>query len=281
MRKEQGSSANQSAGLKGRLQQNTKSAENYFNDILGREAQYSDQEMEPVKPKQVEEKKEIQQKPVTTVKQQDTYGSRNDFSDNFSQISEDPDGNFSEYEEDEEKTKYINPMLVENQERFKRISKPPIVKYNPMTVLKSVSQYEEVYDQNGMNEIQQVEDDYQTILYDPIRKKCAIEKQFYEKQRRMYQEQKAEAARQYKEKMEFKENRKIEASEILNEAEPGSLLKIWEGKLDLIGQAKKAINGYSKITNIINVDFWSRQDIKLYQTIPDWPTCLLNNYSSV
>ena len=49
----------------------------------------------------------------------------------------------------------------------------------------------------------------------------------------------------------------------LNFAEPGNLLKLWAGSLNVLGQMNKGLE--------FGVSFYSCQDIKEFHQIPDWP----------
>jgi hypothetical protein len=68
---------------------------------------------------------------------------------------------------------------------------------------------------------------------------------------------------------------------MLNTAKPGSTLRVWRGKLDLLAHMNK-FNAVSnkKYSQTIAVDFYTSQDIKLFQTVPDWPTCIMDKKSS-
>lgn len=49
-----------------------------------------------------------------------------------------------------------------------------------MSAIRPYNQYEQEVSYYG-DYHQVIEDDYPPVLYDPIKKKCAVEKQFYEK----------------------------------------------------------------------------------------------------
>ena len=70
--------------------------------------------------------------------------------------------------------------MIENQEIYEKKTKAPVIKYNPMSAIRPYNQYEQEVSYYG-DYHQVIEDDYPPVLYDPIKKKCAVEKQFYEK----------------------------------------------------------------------------------------------------
>ena len=53
-------------------------------------------------------------------------------------------------------------------------------------------------------------------------------------------------------------------SQQLHSATPGSLLKVWTGKLDLLSQANKAKAVSLSQQQLMNVELFSTQDIKSY-----------------
>lgn len=67
----------------------------------------------------------------------------------------------------------------------------------------------------------------------------------------------------------------------LNSAIPGSLLLVWSGKVDFHAHLNKLNPSQSrKFSHLISLDFFSTQDIKAFQSVPDWPVCVMDKKDS-
>lgn len=73
--------------------------------------------------------------------------------------------------------------------------------------------------------------------------------------------------------------------QVLNSATPGSLLRVWCGKLDLLAHLHRSgLSGQQpprKYSQVVDVEFYCTQDIRMYQACPDWPVTTKSGYGSL